>query len=871
MLAIISQRCRLAVAAVLVLSAPVGAQTWTGFGYQVNNDWSYGPNWSGNAPPSQGSTTSIIFDNGPTAQSNNNLGTFDLHAMTFQTPMAVTGGTLNFRSFVFGTTFSPTITQSYFNPVSIQNNLSLSSTDFYLQGQGAGDLTLSGVVGGAATLHVTSPYYNTFLSNGGNNYTGGTVVQNGNLNTDAIGALPPGRDVTVQARLLNLNGFNQSIGNLTLSDPSATSSSAAPVVLLGSARLTLNGGVTYNPPLFNAPGASITGGSISLGGAIRTFNIGVGASTYDTVIGSLIVGPGGLTKTGDGALALTGGTSYTGPTTVTAGVLFLGVANALSSAVVVNGPAFLSLNTIATVQGVTVGSYNQSFGSLAGSSGSLVSLGSATLTVGADNTSTSYAGNLQSFNGAALVKVGTGTLTLTNNNTTFRGSIAVSAGGLTVAADNSLGVATAPVTVGTLATLTYSGTSTTARTLTLNSGTLAVSPGQTLTFANATVSGGFLTGGFATQAGSSNSFVGGNTTASAVLAQNGTGDTFTNFSNGGQFTTASSASATLTRFTNTSSGRLTVNGTVNTSDFVSDGQLTVNPGGSLNNSGSDVYLGGGSRTFIGSPLNSGGVIDLAGRNLTVAGGLLVNNGALIDSTFSTSVVTADFGALIKGSGAYVLNHPVTTINGGRFQVGNSPGRSPNATFTFSGNGQSSGVNNYLFQITNANGPAGPAPDTSGHVSGYSLIDVHPIFSVGTGNFSWTATPGAKLAFAAQTMADPATVGDSTTGMMAGFNSSQSYQWTVLQFTGTYSGPTAPLTPGGLVDLTGSTNFDFSQFSNATNGGTFGLLLDQGNKTLSLQFSPVPEPAHVLALSLAGLLAGGRCWRRIRSSAAGRSS
>jgi hypothetical protein len=228
--------------------------------------------------------------------------------------------------------------------------------------------------------------------------------------------------------------------------------------------------------------------------------------------------------------------------------------------------------------------------------------------------------------------------------------------------DGSLGAATSPVTVNTFGALIYAGTTTTARPFALNDGTLTAASGQTLTFNNTTVGGGFLTGpgSFATSAGGSTAFAGGTTAASANITLNGA-DSLTNFSQGGQLSVATTRTATFTRVTNTSSGRLTVNGTANVSDFVSDGQLTIPSGGTLNNAGSSLFLGGGSRTTI----NSGGSINLAGGvTIELNGGLLVNDGTI------TGTTDVNYGSLAKGTGLYGL---VNVGQGGVFTPGNSPG------------------------------------------------------------------------------------------------------------------------------------------------------------------------------------------------------
>src|SRR4029079_15918589 len=135
----------------------------------------------------------------------------------------------------------------------------------------------------------------------------------------------------------------------------------------------------------------------------------------------------------------------------------------------------------------------------------------------------------------------------------------------------------------------------------------------------------------------------------------------------------------------------------------------------LTNTGTTpLHFNGGSRTFIGTPATASQFVagtDLNGKNAVVAGGLLANNGFVVDtSAGSTGRVVADFGALVKGAGFY--QSPVVTQNGGRDQAGNSPGAAACGSFMF-GPG---GVNDYVFSINDATGSVGPAPDAAGQVS-----------------------------------------------------------------------------------------------------------------------------------------------------------
>ena len=149
-----------------------------------------------------------------------------------------------------------------------------------------------------------------------------------------------------------------------------------------------------------------TGNSADISSQLAAF--GAGGATFDTngnnvTLASALSGSGGLTKTGAGTLTLAGSSNYSGATNVNVGTLQAGAANAFSatSAFTVAAGATLGLNN-----------FNQTIGSLAGDGN--VTLGSATLTTGGDNTSTTFAGGISGTGG--LVKTGSGIMVLTGTN-----------------------------------------------------------------------------------------------------------------------------------------------------------------------------------------------------------------------------------------------------------------------------------------------------------------------------------------------------------------------------------------------------------------------------------------------------------------------
>jgi autotransporter-associated beta strand protein len=144
-----------------------------------------------------------------------------------------------------------------------------------------------------------------------------------------------------------------------------------------------------------------------------------------------IGGAGALVKSGSGTLVVGTSNSYAGGTIINAGTFQLGASEVIpdgagTGAVVVNGT--LDLN-----------GFNETINGLSGSGQVNASSGSSTLSVGGGNGGGTFSGTLANTGGSlALVKTGTGTLSLTGNNT-HGGGTTVAGGRLEVAGGNSLG------------------------------------------------------------------------------------------------------------------------------------------------------------------------------------------------------------------------------------------------------------------------------------------------------------------------------------------------------------------------------------------------------------------------------------------------
>ncbi|WP_213772313.1 autotransporter outer membrane beta-barrel domain-containing protein [Bradyrhizobium sp. dw_78] len=164
---------------------------------------------------------------------------------------------------------------------------------------------------------------------------------------------------------------------------------------------------------------NLGGGTLQVVGSALTTNIATGLtganSTIDTngfgaTWNGGLSGAGGFVKAGAGILTLAGTDTYAGATAINAGTLQAGAVNAFSpnSAFTIAPGATLDLNN-----------FNQTIGSLAGA-GEVV-LGSANLTTGNNNTSTTFSGDIVGAGG--LAKIGSGILSLTGANTYAGGTI----------------------------------------------------------------------------------------------------------------------------------------------------------------------------------------------------------------------------------------------------------------------------------------------------------------------------------------------------------------------------------------------------------------------------------------------------------------
>jgi autotransporter-associated beta strand protein len=233
------------------------------------------------------------------------------------------------------------------------------------------DLTLGQTVNNGGNLLA--------LTDGGHNLTvGGAISGGGGLAKSGTGTN-------------TLSGVNTFTGNIVITNGTLTIASAGQ---LGGG--SYSGGITDNGTL--------------------TFS-GSAAQTLSGVVS----GTGALNQTGAGTLTLPAANTFSGPTTISSGALQVLNALALQNSTLNynGGQVTFSGITAATLGGL---GGSQNLGLVNGASAAVA------LTVGGNNSTTTYSGTL-SGPGSSLTKTGTGTLTLTGNNS-YTGATTVSAGTL---------------------------------------------------------------------------------------------------------------------------------------------------------------------------------------------------------------------------------------------------------------------------------------------------------------------------------------------------------------------------------------------------------------------------------------------------------
>jgi len=694
------------------------------------------------------------------------------------------------KGIVLGTGINQDINPSAGTTLTLNGGVSGGASGAVWRIGGAGTVVIAGASTTVASLTVTS---NAKITGSGT-FSDGTGNLALNTSTVDLG----GTSQTVGA--LSFVGTNSALSNgtITVTSISVNNSSGtvnvsanlqgsgAAFTQIGNGKITLSGTNTYTGS------TNINAGTLQLGNAGATGSLSTSSAitnnatlafsrnntiTQGTDFASVIGGTGRVIQSGTGTLVLNGANTYTGNTTISAGILQADVADGVGNGALGNG-----------------GNITFTGGTLyytANSSGSDYSArfrnSTSAITIETNSLSVTLAGLIDNTNTGGITKGGTtsGTLILSNTGNTFTGSLIAYKGILQVAslADSGAGSnGDGAILLGfgaQTATLKYAGT------------------GATLTTRAIQLNG---------------------STGDGTLDQSGTG--LLKFDSNLAFTSAS-ANAKL----------LTLQGsTAGTGEFA--GVIGDNPGGgltSLAKGGTGTWVLSGNNTYTGSTSITGGIL-----SLNHSGGTLADTASVTVSGGTLDVAQSDtIGALlVNGSGSIVSG--VGTLTAASYQINTAVGNngtisaalagSGGFTKTGLGSGTLSGVNTYSGDTTVTGGTltlggssalAGSTLDTTGITTLNFFAGTNNIGGLkGSGNL---ANGGNLLSIGANSQ--NTTYSGAVSG--AGGLTKVGTGTTVLTGSNTYTGSTL-VTLGTLV-----INGSLDSASVVVNGGVNGALAGSG--------------------------------------------
>ena len=499
----------------------------------------------------------------------------------------------------------------------------------------------------------------------GNTYTGNTTIESGELRgqidgsgtldiksgatfrglaSSRVGTLTGSGTLVMEAGALTAGGAN------TDSTFSGTIEGAGGLVKTGTGTLTLSGMLYYTGT------TTIESGTLKIGDAT-----GIMSDYFESTIvnnGALIIdargttggffykgdagisGTGSLTKEGDNTADLGDAHTHTyaGPTTVNGGVLVGAIAND-AALTLANGTTSFYMRGASR------------FGSLHGT-GTIRMFG-GDLTVGSDDTSTTFGGMILSISGSGLVKTGSGTLTLTGQ-LFYNGTTTINGGTLRLGDATGLTTLAFPSTIVNNSQLVID---TTTRNFTYN--------------ASAGISGtGSLTvmGGNMASIGLGNTYSGATTIDGGVLRGQIDSDGALTIAAGAEFRAMQSS-----RF-----GALAGNGllTIEAGDLTIDGNAGSTFGGTITGAaGSGLIKNGagtltltGNSTYTGPTTINAGVLEVNGSLLSAA--VVNNGGTLMGSGTVGGVDVQSGGVLAPGNsiGTLTVDGDATFRAGSVFRV-----------------------------------------------------------------------------------------------------------------------------------------------------------------------------------------------------------
>src|SRR5881296_1621716 len=628
----------------LLTLAPRGAAqtfTWTG---ASNPNWKTNGNWLGGAAPTGNGGENLVFPSGAAnLTNNNNLKGTSFNSITISGSGYTVGGN--------ATTLTGSLADSSVagtNTISL--GLTFAATRTVTVSNAATTLTISGVISGAGGL--TKSGSGTVTLSAANTYTGVTTINVGTIAIAAdagLGAAPgaptagkltfgggtlrttasftvaanrgialtgagtistdPGTTLTYGGIIAGASPLTKA-GTGTLIVSGANTYTGATAISAGTLQLgatnavpsgsavTVSGGATFDLRGFSDGIGSLAGAGTVTSGAAGAVTLTAGGNNASTTFSGLIQNGSGtvaLTKTGTGTLTLSGANTYSGATTVSAGVLDVQNNTALGAtagATTVAGGAALQLegSGLVVAEPVTL-------------NGTGIAGGGALRQLANTNT---WSGTI-TLGSAARVNADAGTLTVSGGITNGGFLLTVGGAGNTTVSTTAIS-GTGGLTKDGTGTVTLSASNTYTGTTTVSAGSLLVngSQGSSAVSLNGGTLGGTGTVGAITSTGSGGSVAPG--VGVGILAS-------------GNVNWSSGSPGFVVQLNGTTAGtgydQLNVTGSVNLGGATLSGTLGFSPPNGtsftiINNDGGDAVIG----TFAGLP--EGSTVVLSGQSLQIS-------------------------------------------------------------------------------------------------------------------------------------------------------------------------------------------------------------------------------------------------------------
>ncbi len=428
-------------------------------------------------------TGAITLGNSSGGANNATLVVGDSISTTYNNPIILAANTTGTLSIQATGTAAPLATKTLIGGVTGNNNLTIINTD--------GSMTFSGAAinnNGSVNINfsddavIFSGGLGANVSSLNLNSTSSTVTVSGLVNVNAGGTTFN----NASSGLLSITGGMSGSGNVVLNNNTAiannitvsgadvnhtgslsnTGSGSGSVLIsanIGSnvstvtqnsntSTLILTGTNTYNT-------TNITSGTLRIGNAGTTGTPGLGTITNNgniifdrtnsLTVNNAIIGTGNLNQQGSGTTILTNSNSYTGSTTINAGVLSINsIGNAGTNTALGNSSTAINLGA-GTLQYTGTGHSSSRAITLTASGGTIDASGSGTLTLSGNVTGSgnnliltgsgnaTASGSINTTTGT-LTKNGSGIWTLANANT-YSGGTTINAGTIIPSSADALG------------------------------------------------------------------------------------------------------------------------------------------------------------------------------------------------------------------------------------------------------------------------------------------------------------------------------------------------------------------------------------------------------------------------------------------------